>query len=214
MIKSLESDSELESRLGLKFKYHIGSDPTAPLAILVHGRAGNFNLMWTFSRCIPETWNVIAPQAPLADPIGGFSWWNIEQSDRNEIQQSRELLERFVLAAKEHFQLEPNILAGMGFSQGAGLLSLFALNNSLDFSGLALLAGFVIHSEGGQGANRPRIFMAHGSKDQAVPLAKAEQGKLFLAEAGLDVNLVTDDVAHKVGTSGMRALRMFCESLS
>src|SRR5262245_26898267 len=76
-------DPSIEERLGIQFKYELGPDPGAPLFILVHGRAGNFDLMWTFRRCLPEGVHIFALQAPIPDPIGGYSWWDIADKAGN-----------------------------------------------------------------------------------------------------------------------------------
>ena len=201
-----ECSPEALKALGLHHKIRLGSDPTAPLVFLVHGRAGNYDVMWAFRRCIPESFSIIAPQAPQADPVGGFSWWDIASSSAKEGGGSAaSQVVAFVTAAEAFYGLTPRCRLACGFSQGAGTLSVVLQRNSL-FSGVALLAGFVVETECFSGNPQIPIFMAHGLVDEMVPIERARHGRDILEARGFSVEFVEDDVGHKIGTGGMRAL--------
>ena len=53
-------------------------DASAPLLYMVHGRAGNIEVMWAFRRTAPETFSLLSVEAPQPDPVGGYSWWQVE----------------------------------------------------------------------------------------------------------------------------------------
>lgn len=167
--------------------------------------------MWTFARGIPSEWNIIAPQAPLPDPIGGFSWWAVgeETISRTEIDRAGDLLEHFIDKVPSHYGLNPKFIVACGFSQGAGVLSVLLSRNPNLFRGVAILAGFVIKPEQelSAAASSTKVFIGHGTNDQTVPLSKAEWGRDWLWARGYEVTFVADDVGHKVGTQGMRALK-------
>ncbi|MDD2942126.1 MAG: hypothetical protein PHC51_04080 [bacterium] len=154
MIDSVEASPEQEAAAGLKFRYYLNNKSSGPVIFMVHGRAGNHGAMWTFSRALrglqPKA--IIAPQAPLSDPIGGYSWWPVELSASGtaDVQSSEKLLlagldylDSFIFRTCRLFSLEPCSLFGVGFSQGAGAISGLSIKNRLLFSRVALLAGFV-----------------------------------------------------------------------
>lgn len=242
MIESIEASPEQEAAAGLKFRYYLNNDSSGPVVFIVHGRAGNHGVMWTFSKALqglnPQA--VIAPQAPLPDPIGGYSWWPVAQSDSGsaDVQNSEEfllaglnLLEDFIFRACRLFSLEPLSLIGVGFSQGAGAISGLSLKNPLLFSRVVLLAGFVpgvslrLKEESTQSFSRmegdevgaaddgalslPRYFFAHGSRDKIIPLEKAERCVRRLQSLGAETTFHCEDIAHKVGTAGMKALSLW-----
>lgn len=198
---------EAQRALGLSHKYRCGADSTAPLVVFVHGRAGTEDVMWAFRRCVPDGFSIIAPQAPLPDPVGGYSWWNIATTDPREGgTDAAAILSRFIEAAKEFYGLTPRTVIGCGFSQGAGALSV-ALQRGVPFGGVALLAGFVVElDDASLKDTATRIFMAHGTNDEMVSVERARRGREYLAAHGLSVDYVEDPVGHKVGTSGMKAL--------
>jgi len=167
--------------------------------------------MWTFLRVIPADWNVIAVQAPIADPIGGFSWWPINNQDApaSAINQAAEVLSQFIDQAPDHYRLTPSFLVALGFSQGAGVLSVLLFRQMNRFKGLALLAGFIIPPEAEPQSieNKTKIFIGHGTADETIALNQAEWGRDFLKSRHFDVTFVTDEVGHKVGASTTRALK-------
>jgi len=167
--------------------------------------------MWAFIRCIPEGWNILAPQAPYPDVVGGFSWWDINATDARsggELAASR--VEGFLSGAAKFYGLAPRFVLALGFSQGAGTLSLLVQRRDI-LVGAGLLAGFVIEDPAAP-PTKTKIFMAHGDGDEMVPIERARRGRDFLIGRGYTVDYVEDPVGHKVGTSGMRALKSWIES--
>ncbi len=201
--------------LGLHHTYRLSSDSTQPLVFLIHGRAGNTSVMWTFARAIPESFSIISPQAPLPDPLGGYSWWNIEDPDpQGGILSAQSRLHDFMRKAAHYYQISPRATIGIGFSQGAGVLAALTIQQR-ELSGLALLAGFVVRNthtgETPPATSLPPIFIAHGTQDEVIPVEKARAGKEYLESLGASVLMVEDPVGHKVGTAGMRALRKWLQ---
>jgi phospholipase/carboxylesterase len=162
--------------------------------------------MWAFRRCIPETFNIIAPEAPVPDPVGGFSWWDINSTDSvSGGENAAHRLADFIVRAEEFYDLAPSIRIGCGFSQGAGTLSV-ALQRGAYFRGVALLAGFVVERGEFTGDPTTSVFIAHGTEDEMVSVERARRGRDFLSSRDFIPQYVEDPVGHKVGTGGMRAL--------
>jgi len=193
---------------GLHCRARISDKRDAPVVFLVHGRAGNFEVMWAFRRCIPDSFHIIAPQAFLDDPIGGYSWWPINDGrNRAEILEAAQKLKAFIPASLSHYGILPQTSLAFGFSQGAGLLSVLLQDDPNLFAGIALLAGFVIQTDNTVRNPKTSIFVAHGSKDATVSIDKARQGATYLTGLGFAVEFHEDEVDHKVGATGMRKLK-------
>jgi phospholipase/carboxylesterase len=198
-------------------KEKLQEDPNAPIVYLIHGRAGNFDVMWTFRRCIPETFSIMAPQAQIPDPVGGFSWWQVQPilADRKTANDEATKLLNFFKEYEAKNNLKPKQRVAFGFSQGSAILSLILQQEPEFFTGVALLAGFVIEYGEADFQNKvlPRIFMAHGNEDQIVPIDKAYSSKERLEQWGFPVEFHEDAVGHKVGAPGMRALTNWMQSI-
>jgi predicted esterase len=88
------------------------------------------------------------------------------------------------------------------------LVSAVALRDLFPFDGIAVLAGFVLlPTEPRMLRKKPRFFIAHGSLDERVPVAQAHEGVAGLEKLGIEVQYVEEEVGHKVGIEGTRALK-------
>ncbi len=55
--------------------------------------------------------------------------------------------------------------------------------------------------------------MAHGTRDEVISIERARRGAKLLENLGLPVTQVEDDVGHKIGVQGTRALRNWLHEL-
>lgn len=205
-----ESTPTEEQCVGLSFLYRAGASRAAPLVILVHGRAGDRSVMWMFERSVPQDCHVLSLQAFLPDPLGGWSWWDMTApgSKKDAILHAADRLTQALTAFVTMHNLEPSRMVGMGFSQGSMLVSAVALGDLFPFDGIAVLAGFVLlPTEQPSLRKKPHVFVAHGSLDERAPVAQAREGVAALERLGVDVQYVEEEVGHKVGIEGTRALK-------
>ena len=205
-----QSTQEEEEFVGLRFIHRVGTDRSGPLVILVHGRAGDAQVMWAFDRVIPSQATVVSLEAFLEDPLGGFSWWYMESTEpvRPAIVRARD---RLCYAIERYIELEnlrPSKRVALGFSQGAVLLSAALLTGKLPLEGLGILAGVPYEGEEPPVIKgHTRVLIAHGTQDEVLIVDRARVGAERLRALGLDVTYVEEDVGHKVGVQGTRALK-------
>jgi predicted esterase len=99
---------------------------------------------------------------------------------------------------------------GLGFSQGSVLVSAAVSLQLISFDAIGVLAGFVfLPDEGVRIGKLPSVFVAHGTQDDTVSVTKARRGVEALRALGADVQYVEEDVGHKVGIEGSRALKQW-----
>ena len=202
---------------GLVCKYLPIESDSAPLITLIHGRAGNVDVMWTFRRSFPDGVNIVSVEAPIPDKEeGGFSWWEIYESKEIGFEQKTDglrLITEFIDRFKSDHGLNPSVQLAAGFSQGAGMLSLLIQQDDNMFAGAALLAGFVLPQEISLEPKKTDIFVAHGTLDETISIEKAKEGIGFLTKHGYQVRFVEDKVGHKAGVQGMRGLKEWSNAL-
>jgi phospholipase/carboxylesterase len=201
--------------LPLRYTEKLAVRAEMPLVILVHGRAGNKDVMWAFRRCIPDAFSIVLPEAPYDDPYnGGKSWWIINSEEaKQQTELSLTKLERFIESYISLHQLTPRSVVIVGFSQGGAMASLLLQRQTIaHLHGVALLASFAIPVENASLQAAPEVFLAHGSEDTVVPVSKAEESQRYFESLGCEVLLVTDPVGHKVGRDGMKALTDWFQS--
>jgi len=235
MFSSEIANEEAVAASGLVHRVHLPQDfrPGLPLAVMVHGRAGNCSVMWPFAKVFKSLSPlvIVAPEAFIADELGGFSWAHVSAKTREESARSRatkeeiilacDKLEHFLMVAAKLYQTQSDNIIGIGFSQGGAVLSSLALLRPGLLGGVGMLASFVpkvvfeedlIDSQI-QSAEvaLPPFFWAHGTKDDVIEIEKARSSRDRLIGAGANVEWHEEEVGHKIGTAGLRALEAWVE---
>jgi predicted esterase len=186
--------------------------------LLIHGHTGDENSMWVFARNMPEYYWLVAPRAPQTAKSGGYSWRLPRTSSYDQL--GAEILEstaETIIQLVDEYSASVNVDASrfdvMGFSQGAAVCSVLAVLHPGRIRKAAMLAGFVpdgleegIARRSLQG--KP-FFVAHGTKDETVPIDRARASIALLEQAGAQVTYCEDDVGHKVSVACLRALQKF-----
>jgi len=204
-----ESTPHGEAAVGLRFLYRPGAHAAAPLVVLVHGRAGDRTVMWMFERSIPTDCHVVSFEAFLPDALGGWSWWDISAagSKTEAILFAADRLSRALEGFLALHSLTPSYRIGLGFSQGSILVSGVALKGLFAFDGVGVLAGAVFRPIEPPKASGASFFVAHGSLDQTISVTQARAGVVDLEKLGFKVQYVEEEVGHKIGVQGTRALK-------
>ena len=205
--------------------------PVRPL-LLIHGLTGDENSMWVFARDLPKHYWMIAPRAPHnAEPFG-YSWRTVHPGTfgRPSFEQLLPAAEALIRLIDE-YQASAGIDASpersrshperrrridvMGFSQGAAMSSVLAFLYPERIRKVGILAGFVPSGVEEYIPNRPlngkKIFVAHGTKDEMVPVDRARASMEILERAGAEITYCEDEVGHKVSLNCVRALRSYME---
>lgn len=192
--------------------------PAPRLLLLIHGHTGDENSMWVFARSMSDQYWMVAPRAPYAAEAGGFSWRRLQT--RNYDQLSSEMLgsaaEALISLVDEYSasaEIDASVFDVMGFSQGAALSSVLAFLYPQRIRKTGLLAGFVPKGLEELVIQRPvegkPFFVAHGTKDETVPIDRARASIALLEQAGAHVTYCEDTVGHKVSVTCLRALQNF-----
>jgi len=214
------SNTALISFKGWTLRIREAIPPVRRLMLLIHGLTGDENVMWIFARNLPEDTWMIAPRAPYPTQMeqGGYSWRpgasaTDDRLSAEELRPAAEDLIRLVDEYSASIALEASAFDVMGFSQGAAMSSLLAFLYPQRVRKAALLAGFVpggleeVVSE--RLLQGKPFFVAHGTKDETVPIERARASIELLEQAGAQVTYCEDEVGHKISATCLRALKDF-----
>jgi phospholipase/carboxylesterase len=201
-----------------------------PVLVLLHGWTGDENVMWVFASKLPPGYLMIAPRGLYLATAGGYSW-------HSKIERRWPLLEDFIPAVDGLEDLltsespgslwdsitshsaTPDTLPDLtkvsllGFSQGAALAYSYSLIHPERVRCLGGLSGFLPeNSERFIAPNlfqKTPVFIAHGTRDELVPVEKARLSVQSLERAGAIVQYCEEDVGHKLSASCFRAMEKF-----
>ena len=192
--------------------------PSPRLLLMLHGFTGDENSMWVFARDLPSHYWIVAPRALHVAEPGGYSWRPPQDGTfgRPSLEQLRlaaEALIRLVDAYQLSAQIDARVFDLMGFSQGAAMSNLLAFLYPERIRKTGILAGFVPSGLDELVSKRPLtgkpFFVAHGTKDEMVPVERARASIEILEQAGAQVTYCEDEVGHKVSLTCLRALKDF-----
>jgi phospholipase/carboxylesterase len=187
----------------------------APVLVMLHGWGGDEGAMWVFKQVIPPGVAAITPRAPLELSSGGYAWFYrndpLHLTDPDSLLDSISKLEQFLTSLPQLYPLDPSRLLLIGFSQGS------AVSNSLVMARPELVIGVALLS--GMGFELPElipramsltdlpVFIAHGIRDEIVPLGAAQEARKMYKELGADVTYKEYNVGHKMHNQGIKDLR-------
>jgi len=190
--------------------------PPARILVMIHGWTGDERSMEIFSRGLPDNYLILFPRGPIEAEGGGYGWVN-----RPEGAGYSHFLDFVPVAQKLSAEID-RLLAEMGvdhpdlhlagFSQGAALVYAITLLIPQRIARAAALAGFLPslplpftphHLQG-----KP-IFIAHGTRDETIPVEKAREAALFLNTAGAQVNFCESSSGHKLAVTCFNQLATF-----
>jgi phospholipase/carboxylesterase len=191
----------------------------ASLVILLHGYGSNgedlISLAPYWAKALPHT-QFVSPNAPepvpqaLMGAPGGYQWFPISRLDPREVEQgvarAAGVLEKCIERELERYQIPPERLALVGFSQG----TMMALHVGLRRQRLGAIVGFsgALPAAGklkDEAKSKPPILLVHGDQDEMIPVAALFQAAEGLAAAGLSAQWhVSYGVPHSIGPDGLQ----------
>jgi phospholipase/carboxylesterase len=184
--------------------------------LMIHGWTGDETVMWVFAHKVPANYWLFAPRGPIAaeDKYGWLphngGWPKL--ADFAEV--ARALMNAFeqwagdARAPHETFDV-------MGFSQGAAMAYALAAYYPQRVRSVLALAGFLPPDEDGAGQSRylgfkgKPVYIAHGTKDETVPVSMAREAAQTLQAAGAQVRYCESEAGHKLSAACLRGLEDF-----
>ncbi len=191
------------------------AEPPHPCIVLLHGRGSNEQDLFGLVPELPRRPAVVSLRAPLAFPWGGFAWYELsDQSakpDQRTLDGSLAQLTSFVGELPAKYDVDPTRVYVLGFSQGALMANCLLLTQPSKVAAAAILSGY-LPLQNSLDVNRAgltgkRVFQAHGSDDDVLPITLGRQGRVHLEGLGVDVEWHEYQMAHQVIEDELRDLR-------
>jgi len=188
------------------------------LLVLIHGYKGDENSMWVFANGLNENYCIMAPRAPHQVSDGGFSWRPSEVDSLGQMSRESVLIQlsnlvEVIEGYSGSIGLNSKPFDMIGFSQGAALVYLIALNHPGLIEKAAILGGFSAGAGSETIKDKPlegkHFFVAHGTRDDKVPLEQSKLMANLLERAGAKITYCQDDVGHKVSSRCLRAMKSY-----
>lgn len=195
--------------------YHLIKQPSqptekTPVLFLLHGYGSDEKDLFSFAPELSPELCIISVRAPHPMQPFGNAWYSIYMdatngkfSDDDEAIDSRELIIKFVDEAIQAYDLDPNNVSLLGFSQGAILSYAIALSYPQKIKNVVALSGYINDKIIKENAlqldhSQVNIYCSHGSMDQVIPVEWARKAPEFLQKFGIATKLNEFPMGHSV----------------
>ena len=185
------------------------------IVILAHGYGSNgedlIGLAPLFAKALPHA-AFVSPNAPEAVPgyQGGYQWFPISRLDPVAmgvgVRAAAGALDRFIDAELTRWSLPPSACALVGFSQGTMMALHVGLRRAETLGAVVGYSGVLTAPErlGAEIRSRPPVFLAHGDRDDVVPIHALAAARDGLAQAGVGCRwLISPGLPHSIGQDGL-----------
>ena len=182
--------------------------------VLCHGYGGDGKdisaLAINWQRFLPDA-IFLCPNAPEICDVNplGYQWFDYS-SEKEEIILEKSLiaeekLNMFLEEVFDNFQMEPNNLALVGFSQGCMISMQVGLKKNKQINCIVGYSGKVINKKhlSKNIKSKPKIFLMHGANDTIVSPTSLLEAKEYLSNLGLKIKTkMFKNCEHRIPVEG------------
>lgn len=191
----------------------------APLLIMMHGYGSDENDLFSFANELSEDLFIISVRAPYAMQPYGNAWYAInfdaEQGKWNDNEQAKtslDLIAKFIDEVTDSYPVDKNNISLLGFSQGSILSYGVALTYPEKIKNIIALSGYVNHDILPHDVLQKDyssldFYCSHGSVDQVIPVAWAQQTSPFLTKLNIKHQYSEFPVGHGVAPQNFYELK-------
>ena len=182
--------------------------------VLCHGYGGSGQdisiLANNWQRFLPDA-VFLCPNAPEVCTINpqGYQWFDLTSENKEMILEksleAEKKLNIFLDQVLDNFQLLPNNLALVGFSQGCMMIIQIALKKKDQINCLIGYSGKIINQDhlSNNIISKPKIFLMHGEKDPTISANHMLEAKEYLKYHGLKIKTkLFKDCEHRIPLEG------------
>lgn len=185
----------------LRYQKSSAVKPQTPI-LLLHGWTGNEESMSIFTRNLIKEHDLLSPRGFVIAQPNGYGWVQRTTGGEPDFEAYCSVAET-LLGLLTTWQMQLNIplehFSIAGFSQGAALGLALACIVPQRVNRLAFLAGFLPpQASVSLPLNHLRVYLAHGTQDQIVPISRAVEAAAWLKQNGAHVTFCQADVGHKL----------------
>lgn len=188
-----------------------GTEHTTPGLLLLHGRGADEADLISLAGALDPRLAVVSARAPFR--FGpGFAWYLMDREggpDDDTLRASLEALREFIPGMCETYDIDPDRLFLLGFSQGAVVSAALAMTPQ-HVRGVIMHSGYV-PAQSDFGAE-PRLlkdkpfFVAHGKYDDVIPVEAGRAGEEYLRSHGARVVYNEYPIGHSISEESLYEL--------
>jgi phospholipase/carboxylesterase len=201
----------------------VETDGRVPGVVVLHGRGADERDLLPVAQHLPNEFATISFRAP--DPLmGGYTWYDLDMSagglhqsqpEPEGFRRSLDLASEATKAAVEAYDLDPDRVGLIGFSQGGIMTFSLLLESPGRYAWISAHHCYLAASHADlapDGLAGTPVFVGAGTADELIPAERAEAAADRLRELGCDVTFETYPVGHGIGQDELADLVAFVDA--
>lgn len=173
--------------------------PGAPLLFVFHGTGGDERQFFTLGRQMLPSAHLVSPRGDVAE-MGAARFFRRKaegQYDREDLARATAKMSAFV--AGKIAELKPSRVLGLGYSNGANILSTVLFDQPAVFDAAVLMHPLIpFDPVAGAGTTQTRILITAGRHDPICPPTLTERLAEFFAAQGAEVETAWHPGGHEI----------------
>jgi predicted esterase len=185
-----------------------GDDPT--ILLLLHGTGGDENDLLPLGRMLDERAAFLSLRGKVLEHGAPRFFRRLAEGvfDQEDLVNRTHELAEFVERATSEYDLDPEHIFAVGFSNGANIAASLLLLHPGLLAGAVLLRAMVpFEPETMPDLSGTPVYLAAGRSDNLVPPENTERLAELLREAGAEVTLDWQPGGHSIGRTEVEAAR-------
>lgn len=187
-----------------------GSDPAAPVLLLLHGTGGNEEDLLGIGKALNPGSPLLSPRGQVLENGMPRFFRRLAEGvfDEPDLIQRTHELAGFIEGALGRHGLEERKLVAVGYSNGANIAASLLLLRPEILSGAVLFRAMVpIRPKNKPVLDGIPVLLASGRDDPLIPASGTEELGRMLDEAGADVTLAWTGAGHQLVSADLNAAK-------
>ena len=188
-----------DNDLGFVHKFIPGTDGSGLTLLVLHGTGGNENDLVPLAREISPGAAILSPRGKVLEHGMPRFFRRLAEGvfDHEDLARRTEELAEFIRRAIDEYDLDPDRIVAMGYSNGANIAASLMLTDPGVLRAAVLFRAMVpFEPEDNPDLSGTSIFLAAGTIDQMIPPDNARRLAEILQEAGADLDVRWREVGH------------------
>ena len=184
---------------GYGYRFEAGTDPSAPVLLLLHGTGGDENDLIPIARQVAPTSALVSPRGNVSENGAARFFRRIAEGvfDLEDLAVRTAALLRFVAAAAKQHQFTTDQVVALGFSNGANVAASMMLTQPATLRhGILIRAMLPFQPASAPDMKGCSALIAAGRSDQMISQPMTEKLAALMRSAGARVELKWHDAGH------------------